>query len=398
MSIQAASRTFLVAGYLVMFALSACTRVVETVPLEQSALSYGPTCNSPLGAYYLPKSLLKLKATAGDTAIKLDTFAKVSTADRTQLLCLDYLSSPVSDDVVRVTRSPNGLLEAVTSRVVDKTPDIFEKLVEIGANLAITAGRSSAVRSGETLEIEFDPFNWVEVSVAKAALRRFGICVYIEGYSFQVDGLTPAAIRKAGERWCSTGQPTQYESEALYYSSLPIPSQIMQTGILYRPNVSHRVVVLRKNDPDGLEGWSLFQTAQVDMPNVAPILSIGVDRALFATRETDLSFNSGVLTDVSINKTSELAGFVRIPLAVAKAVVAVPAQIIKFRIADATNQTALLNAQGQLANTLAQIRRDNAAQTDASAPRSSRTATFVGSCTNAGGDDETCARMAQRMQ
>jgi hypothetical protein len=136
------------------------------------------------------------------------------------------------------------------------------------------------------------------------------------------------------------------------------------------------------------------------MPNLGPILSIGVERALFATRDTDLVFNQGVLTDVSIDKKSELVGFVRIPLAVAKAVVGVPAQILQIRIADTRNQTALINAQGELANTLAQIKRDNSAQGEGGGPRSaaSREGQFVGSCMNAGGDAESCRSLARPTQ
>jgi hypothetical protein len=213
--------------------------------------------------------------------------------------------------------------------------------------------------------------------------------------------MSPAQIRAAAERWCSNYHPRPYDDGSVFYSSLPVPPEVMQTGILYRPNVAHKVVIMRKFDPYGPERWQPFQTVMVGMPNLGPILSIGVERALFATRDTDLVFNQGVLTDVSIDKKSELVGFVRIPLAVAKAVVGVPAQILQIRIADTRNQTALLNAQGELANTLSKIRQDNAKGAgDALGTRSavSREGQFVGSCMNAGGDPESCQRLARPTQ
>jgi hypothetical protein len=321
----------------------------------------------------------------------------VTVADRTQPLCLDYLGSLVSDDLVKVQRNQQGLLTSVNSSVQDKTPEIFEKLAQIGENLAIAGGRSGELRSADTLDVEFDPFIWEEMIRVKGALRRFGFCVYVEGYSFSVAGLAPEGISKAGERWCSTDNPKQHDDSASYYASLPVPPEVMRTGILYRPNTSHKVVVLRRDDPGGPGGWKLFQLARVNMSNMSPILSISVERAMFAKRDTDLTFSAGVLTDVSIKKTSELAGFVRIPLAIAKAVVDVPAQIVQFKIADTQNQTALVNAQGNLINALGQLK---TAQEARSGSRSveSRSGQFIGGCIDAGGPPETCNNLSRNSQ
>src|SRR5262249_33614448 len=158
----------------------------------------------------------------------------------------------------------------------------------------------------------------------------------------------PRAIRAAAEQWCETAAPQPYEHPAQYLSALPVPPEIMSTGLLYRPRIAHKVVLMSKGDPGGRDRWVPYLTKRVEMPNISPVLSFGIQRALFTNRVTTVYFDQGVLTDVSVNKGSELLGFVSIPLVVAKAVVAVPAQIIQFRILDTQNQTALLNAQGQL--------------------------------------------------
>src|SRR5262245_30862015 len=170
---------------------SGCTRVIETTPLHQGALGFGPTCVSPFGAYYLPKRLLKVGAKIDENTkkIKIDDLTSVPSADRTQPLCLDYLGSLTSADVVAVKRSPNGLLESVNSLVIDKTPEIFAKLAETGANFAIAAARAGLLESDDTIDVEFDPFNWIEMMAAKSGLRRFGVCVYVEGYTFPTAGL-----------------------------------------------------------------------------------------------------------------------------------------------------------------------------------------------------------------
>lgn len=380
--------------------LLSCGKVVETTAPQPGVLGYAPACTSPLGAYYLPKTLLvvKAEAKASPNVIELNDLGTVQTSDRTQPLCLDYLGSATSDDVVTVKRSENGLLETVASHVVDRTPQIAEALIKTGANLAVAAGRGAVLKVGDTVKVEFDPFDWQDLMIAKTALRRFGICVYVEGYSFPTKGLSAAARRAAGQRWCAARHPRPYVNHAVYYASLPVPPDVMRTGILYRPYVSHKIVIMRKDDPSGPERWHVYRTKRVDMPNVGPILSIGVERAMFATRDTDLNFQDGVLTDVKIKKGSELVGFISIPLAVAKAIVSVPAEIIQVRIADIGNQTALLNAQGQLANTLASIKAQNEGGSRSAPTSRSAEAALIANCINAGGDSAGCARYAQGLQ
>src|SRR5262249_18261173 len=152
--------------------------------------------------------------------IKIDDLGSVPSADRTQPLCLDYLGSLTSDDVVAVKRSPTGLLESVNSLVIDKTPEIFEKLAEAGANFAIAAARTGLIESDETVKVEFNPCNWIEMMAAKSGLRRFGVCVYVEGFTFPTAGLSPAAIRAAGQRWCSTYHPRPYDDGSAQFASL----------------------------------------------------------------------------------------------------------------------------------------------------------------------------------
>jgi len=59
-----------------------------------------------------------------------------------------------------------------------------------------------------------------------------------------------------------------------------------------------------------------------------------------------------VLTNVSIDKASELEAFVTIPLKIAQAVVELPAQIVQFRLVDIKGEGDLLTAQGNLINAL----------------------------------------------
>src|SRR6185503_8335491 len=121
------------------------------------------------------------------------------------------------------------------------------------------------------------------------------------------------------------------------------------------PNATHKLVIRRKTDPGGREPWALFMTTHMEMPNVSPIFSIGVHRAIFATRTTNLTFAKGVLTNIYINKTSELEGFSIIPLRVAQAIVRLPTEIVQLRIDDTKRSTDLAAKETELITTLATL-------------------------------------------
>ncbi|HEY1544323.1 MAG TPA: hypothetical protein VGG01_18130 [Xanthobacteraceae bacterium] len=392
----------------VAVALSACTQVLETqtfIPAPDGPVS---VCQSTLGAYYLPRGLLRLNviASAADKATTITSGGLDATinmvADRAQAFCLDYLSLPTAQDIITVQRGSNGLLQSITSDVTDETPAIVQTLAATSENLAIAAARSgelTAASAGESIDVEFDPFVWAELIEVKRALRRFGFCIYVEGYSFPTRGLGPAEALKAGREWCSRARVPEPVDPSMFFSTLPVPPEAMGHGVLYRPNAVHKVVILRKPDPFGPGPWTLYQVKRVELPNVSPILSIGVERALFARRKTAINFQNGILTDVSIDKGSELVGFVSIPLSVAKAIVDVPGQILTIRYNDTNNQIALLNAQSQLLQTIqtspnapaaSDLEFKSGAISDATRSGALRDGQFIGACTNAGGTLADC--------
>lgn len=334
--------------------MTACTTVFETSSLNQVE---GIACRSSAGAYYLPKVLVRLSI--GPNAAgrgyqlndKTPTFSTV--ADRRhQPYCLDYLASPTSIDVVSVKRHESGLLEEVTSNVEDRSAEIAIKLIETGEFLAKAGFRDRVLGAAgvtDTADFMFDPFDPQELTEINQALRRFGFCAYVENHSFQDGAISPQA-------WCSDPKQARYVNQYnMMLATTPVMPELINVGILYRPNATHKLVIRRKADPGGREPWALFTTKHMEMPNVSPIFSIGVYRALFATRTTNLTFAKGVLTNIYINKTSELESFSRIPLRVAQAIVRLPTEIIQLRIDDTTKGSELASKEAELITTLATL-------------------------------------------
>jgi hypothetical protein len=351
------------APIVVFLATTGCTSVFETGQLNPTN---GLACRSTAGAYYLPKVLVRLSVSrngSGPGMLEDKTPEFQTVADRRhQPYCLDYLASPTAKDVIAVQvgkeGNPSGLLQNVSSNTEDRSQQIVTNLIQTAENLTVSAFRKQrlgvAAGAPETGDFTFDPFDPQEMTEINRALRRFGFCVYIENHSFSDEFISPQA-------WCSDPAQERYVNQYnVMLATTPAAPGAVNSGILYRANATHKLVIRQlairpKSAPGSREPWALFMTKHVEMPNVSPIFSIGVERALFATRTTDLTFADGVLTDIKITKTSELEGFSVIPLQIAQAIARLPTEIIQLRIDDTRNASSLASAQIQLANALANL-------------------------------------------
>jgi hypothetical protein len=123
----------------------------------------------------------------------------------------------------------------------------------------------------------------------------------------------------------------------------PVPPNT--PGILYRPRQTYMISIYRKVDPKGRGKWNLVHRVEADLENLSPVIAVGIPRALFARRNAILGFEDGALTQVCVAKSSEIENFVAIPFEVARALVALPAQVIKVKINTTTQQSELARVQ-----------------------------------------------------
>lgn len=327
-----------------------CTSMLETTVMDVEA----PTgCLNGAGAYFLPKKVLTVEVKGKNTnGGKLRGYGMdvtddwLSVPDRHQSYCLDYLGSITSRDEVGIVRSPEGLLKRIYTRAEDRSVQIAKTLIDTAFLLGAAGGRqligdTAADTKTYAGPFAFDPFDPFEAAKINAALRPYGYCVFVEGFSFP-SGVPPTS-------WCERPQVlTMYVYKApLLADPLP-PIEMSRRGVLYRPNITRTLTIMRKADPYGRDPWLLMMTKQVEVPNRAPVFAVEVSRSMFVDRVTDLEFDNGVLTNVSVKKPSEAAAFVEIPLAVVSAVVALPGTIVKLKINDANNTERLIRAQTEL--------------------------------------------------
>lgn len=330
--------------------------------------------------------------------------------DRTKGYCLEYAASPTAHDKVKVFKvkasrqvkvkegepsktvvdprsdlaaSGSDLLHAITTDAIDESAFILKTLIRTlfigisgnpGFNTTGTVqGRSlnavvppdSDTQPIRILDAEYDPFNLAQSALVNDSLSRLGFCVLLQGvsvpllrsnghhhhhHSIKDHGYTPETINS----YCDDPQRItmrNFEYAQALLKAEEAPAVRQTRGIFYRPRIPFTVHLFLKPNRKVPGGWELRGSEVVELENISPVVSVGINRAFFAQRKTTVVFDRGVVKNVCIFKTSELAAFVEVPLEIAKSVVALPANIIQVKIDSTANDQRLLKAQNTLLKT-----------------------------------------------
>lgn len=368
---QALMRSF---GVLLLAVLAACSvaesqrfsvkkPVVSQAMFDEDAavMAYASApCTSPLGSYALPKAFLHIKIGqkdantppeimpgAGDAPIEV-----VRRADNSLVFCLDHLSSAFADEKISVSKWPadktgtekGSLLSAVMVNVTDQTAFIVRAFLRT-LFIGITGKpdfRSALTPEQIVADLEIDPFDQRDMAVANARLTKLGYCVVLKDFGFPSD--------VSVQNYCSAplvhGMQLTQVSKA-YAKAATTAANPHLPGVMYRPRMPYRLLLFHKRDPKGRGPWLLSQMINVELENLSPVLSLGIDRGVFSGKNVNFIFSEGTLQHACVSKSSELEGFVAIPLEIAKSIVSVPASIVAVRInqIDAKKQLAGLERQ-----------------------------------------------------
>lgn len=338
-----------------------------------------PVCESEAGAYHLSKAYFRVQVSRlpDEKALQLEKLQVNYRPDRSKGYCLDYRPSPTAHDVVKVLKvkasrqrlesdaaiddrelaiSGSDLLHAITTDAIDESAFILKTLIRtifvgISGNpnfnpeLESVAARSlqGASVPNRVLDVEYDPFDLAQTALTNEALSELGFCIVVQGVTLR-EGTTIDSYcenpRRAAER-------NLHFARALMEAENP-KATLSSRGVFYRPRVPFTVHLFLKTNRRAKGGWELRGSEVVELENISPILSIGLERAFFAQRKTTALFDRGELRNICVFKTSELVPFVEVPLEIAKSVVALPANIIQVRIDQSAGERNLLAAQDQL--------------------------------------------------
>lgn len=354
---------------------SACSLADSRLLDETAEVGCHDTGGSSLGAYYLPKSYFEVSVYRWrdpNTHVdyhKLQVEGLKTKADPSRLYCLTYLASPTARDTVRAWKTDDGVLHKISARAEDQTAEIIKKILQTVFTLVIgfgDGGRGDYGRGDleavqvvpwvEIFRAEYDPTDLPETAFVNNRLKDFGFCLISEGDP-ESRPLEPGRYceapmaRVAPERgWSTQHRPASAKDEVVETAAVPARRDRtrVQHGIFYRPRLPYDIYLFARLDRKQPGNWSFRRKATIEIENHAPVISVGVERTVFATRTTVLDFDHGVLTDVKLYKTSELQQVTEIVLYVADQVAKLPTNIIKFRIDQFQNETTLKRAEAAL--------------------------------------------------
>lgn len=350
--------------------LGACSIAESTlIDPRNSYAPPGQECSTQLGSYALPRAFLHVVVVQASATTPPDlgfsdaafTFDVVRRPDPTLTFCLDFLESAASDDDVAVNRTGGGsadkaggdqgaqfggqFLASITVNATDQTAQIIRALIRAGSIIASGNPNFRDVQISNSMarlaDLEFDPFDVRESARANARLSEFGICLLLEGFTFDTSAISIDA-------YCNSpalGLRHPPRVGELYDVVSRQPVAPHTPGVLYRPRQTFRLGVYRKPDRTAGGSWVLTRTATLSLENLSPVISVGISRAVFAGRRTALVFSQGVLRAACVSKSSEVEGFVSIPYQISRSIVAVPTQMLQLQIDQVAQSGNLVAAE-----------------------------------------------------
>jgi hypothetical protein len=341
-------------------AVSACTVAqsyrIGMAPGEVDKGGAGrPNCSSETGSYSLSTTTWAFEIVRyNNSPYILQEMQELRHPDGRFTYCLDYVANALASDSIDVgygtADEGTGLLDHVASFAVDKTPEVARNLIRaifvgLSRNPNFNDNRFALDQVDRKVfgRFEVDPLDAEEMAALNTRLADFGFCLLLAGYS--VDASVP------GESYCTNPRKAvalapsarlQVERDQSWLAESPD-----RTGILYRPRIPYMLEIYTQDDPRH-SAWQLRKTTEVKLENLAPVVSLRLNRAAFAEARVGLEFDQGVLKNFCIYKSSEIAGFIDIPLDIVYGIASLPAETIRAEINRANATAELATAEKDL--------------------------------------------------
>lgn len=275
--------------------------------------------------YSLPRGLIKIHVARDEhDVLEVDVLDVVYEPDPAHQYYLTYDHSAFSTDTVSIQTTDTGLLKKISAQSKDERGEVLKKLVELATETgkAFIGARGKAIDPYPTFSYEtlFDPTLKEDRDRLIADLGEYGV---------EILELDAAPLGGALSRGAA---------------------QDCNRGACFRLAVPHKFVIAYRNqptiafpDPTPARG-----TADILIPNGSPILAVEINRYAFVEAKTEVEFENGMLTKVSLDKPSEAVGFMEIPIDIAKSIVSIPSALFDFKIKSMNDDQRLNAAQMNL--------------------------------------------------
>lgn len=295
--------------------------------------------------YYLPESVIKIAATAkvavsysedqitGAEVISLK-FA-ISTelaADTENLLLLNYTPNPLMSDDVKFKVNAKGLLETAGITAEDRIGEIISQIAAVPA--AALEAKALRVTEAEAKNVSIQEIS--EEFTFRASVLAEPEGMPITWKMLIANQLNEKLYFPLDFDFTISSAEMQPEAQA---KKLPVDDK-GAPGILTRPLKN-----IRLKFSSTTYNFSDSQFPTVAVADTSRVVLIPVSRTPFVKRVNTLGFQDGMIVSNDIANPSSVEGFVSIPINILKALVSIPAQLVKFKYDNTVKQKELETAK-----------------------------------------------------
>jgi hypothetical protein len=299
--------------------ISACTVLTSELPAQLAAEG-----RKPAGVYYaLPKGIVPVKLTVDRTSARYFVVVgdPIYIPDPNHRYFMRYRALPNYADNISIAVNERGLPQEITATTMDKTTQIILNLAKFFGAVTTQAGSPSSAADLVTLNI--DPTS--EREVARTA--------YLLDGKMREHAAKASSDCKEALKSMSDSDPKRPDMQVTCDSFASVaagdgghvsikvraPQHIVAgkssdctVGLCYRIKEPYVVTF----------GIGPYQHATiVELPNRAVPIELDITRAFLVTKIQDIKFDGdGFLSDVSVEKPSELLEAAKLPVAVVTAV------------------------------------------------------------------------------
>lgn len=311
-----------------IFLISSCAHhaLQSSSPDELSAQK---TYSIPV-VYYLPKAKIHIQyKPTKDINVYDFTVDTVYGPDPDKCYILNYLENVSYDDTITVTLTDNNLLSKVDVTSQSQVGPIIMRLIDIAkeaAKLAIPL--PGAPVPGPKEQVPPIPQIPFDVTIDPDDIQ------YTSGTNSIENKLAEYGVKSVSLKRLQSKDATA----TLQAKNVRLMQPEDSRSIYYRPVWPYEFTFQHNN-------FLIIQT--IYLPNYEPAIPINISRPAFTQAVTNLTFKSGILTEVHLQRQSELLAGLNIPLDILKAIAGIPAEMLQFKVKYGTDYNTYLNQQIQ---------------------------------------------------
>ena len=298
--------------YLSLFLMLTMICSCAVVTSKRSPLTQ-PRAETTAAYYFLPKAIIRIqvlegKGKDGKEKRALHYVETIIVPDESELLLLDYNQSALSNDSLTIQLTADGLLKKVETTVEDKSGEIIVKLAEVGKEVAKAAIYVSSVGESPRVirDLTFSPSDFSKVNSE---------VLNVMPGNLQIDLRPMVSLSSSNKGGDDKSAP----------------------GVCFRPQIPYKLRFFK--------GGAVVEQRILLLPDGAPKICMPIERSAFVKKVTNLTFDKGVLTEVHIEKPSEVLGFMDIPVSITKAIASIPAELVQIKINYSNKEKDLANAR-----------------------------------------------------